>query len=129
MSEALAEIWNAEDKRHALDAVAAFKALYGSKFPKAAAKITDDVEELPAFYDYQFIEAAQDRWRTTRRTRTVHSRLKDLDPQVLTIAPGRSGRVLSATWAIAINLLAGPSGHMSVISPKPGFLGRRVTFA
>jgi transposase-like protein len=50
--KALAEIWNAEDKRHALDAVTAFKALYGSKFPKAVAKITDDVEELLAFYDY-----------------------------------------------------------------------------
>src|SRR3981189_278485 len=50
--KALAEIWNAEDRRHALDAVTAFKALYGAKFPKAVAKITDDVEELLAFYDY-----------------------------------------------------------------------------
>ena len=50
--KALAEIWNAEDRRHALDAVAAFEAAYGAKFPKAAAKITDDVEELLAFYDY-----------------------------------------------------------------------------
>jgi transposase-like protein len=50
--KALAEIWNAEDRRHALDAVAAFAALYGNKFPKAVAKITDDVEELLAFYDY-----------------------------------------------------------------------------
>jgi len=32
--------------------VTAFKALYGAKFPKAVAKITDDVEELLAFYDY-----------------------------------------------------------------------------
>src|SRR5881398_659483 len=50
--KALAEIWNAEDRRHALDAVAAFKTAYGAKFPKATAKITDDVEELLAFYDY-----------------------------------------------------------------------------
>ncbi len=50
--KALAEIWNAEDRRHALDAVAAFEAAYGAKFPKATAKITDDVEELLAFYDY-----------------------------------------------------------------------------
>jgi transposase-like protein len=50
--KALAEIWNAEDRRHALDAVTAFKALYSAKFPKAVAKITDDVEELLAFYDY-----------------------------------------------------------------------------
>jgi transposase-like protein len=50
--KALAEIWNAEDRRHALDAVKSFQAAYGAKFPKAVAKITDDLEELLAFYDY-----------------------------------------------------------------------------
>jgi transposase-like protein len=50
--KALAEIWNAEDRRHALDAVAVFEAAYGAKFPKATAKITEDVDELLAFYDY-----------------------------------------------------------------------------
>ncbi|HWD02529.1 MAG TPA: IS256 family transposase [Amycolatopsis sp.] len=50
--KALAEIWNAEDKRHALDAVKAFDAAYGAKFPKAAAKITQDVDVLLAFFDY-----------------------------------------------------------------------------
>jgi transposase-like protein len=49
---ALAEVWNAEDRRHALAAVKALDAAYGAKFPKAVAKITDDVEELLAFYDY-----------------------------------------------------------------------------
>jgi hypothetical protein len=47
--KALAEIWGAEDKPHALAAVKAFKAAYAAKFPKAAAKITDDAEELLAF--------------------------------------------------------------------------------
>jgi transposase-like protein len=32
--------------------VKAFDAAYRTKFPKAAAKITDDVDELLAFYDY-----------------------------------------------------------------------------
>ena len=50
--KALAEIWNAEDKQHALAAARAFEDAYGAKFPKAAAKITDDEEELLAFYDY-----------------------------------------------------------------------------
>jgi putative transposase len=50
--KALAEIWNAADKQHALDAVASFKAAYGAKFGKAVAKITDDLEVLLAFYDY-----------------------------------------------------------------------------
>ena len=50
--KALAEIWNSEDKRHALDAVKAFDAAYGGKFPKPVAKIRDDVEQLLSFYDY-----------------------------------------------------------------------------
>jgi transposase-like protein len=49
---ALAEIWGAEDKPHALAAAKAFEAAYGVKFPKAAAKITDDAEELLAFFGY-----------------------------------------------------------------------------
>jgi transposase-like protein len=32
--------------------VKAFEDTYGAKFPKAVAKITDDVEQLLAFYDY-----------------------------------------------------------------------------
>ena len=50
--QALAKIWGAGDKPHALVAVKAFGAAYGAKFPKAAAKITDDAEELLAFFDY-----------------------------------------------------------------------------
>jgi transposase-like protein len=50
--KALAEIWNAQDKSHARDAVKEFASIYGAKFPKAVAKITDDVEELLAFYDF-----------------------------------------------------------------------------
>jgi transposase-like protein len=43
--KALAEIWGAEDRSHALAAVQAFDSAYGAKFPKAVAKITEDVEE------------------------------------------------------------------------------------
>lgn len=49
---ALAEIWGAEDKRHALDAVSAFTTAYGAKFGKVVAKVTDDLDELLAFYDF-----------------------------------------------------------------------------
>jgi transposase-like protein len=66
--KALAEIWNAEDRRHALDAVAAFEAAYGAKFPKAVAKITDDVEELLAFYDYP-----AEHWIHLRTTNPIES--------------------------------------------------------
>ena len=50
--KALAEIWNAEDKQHALADARSFEAAYGTKFPKAAAKITSDLGQLLAFYDY-----------------------------------------------------------------------------
>ena len=42
----------AEDNNHALAAVKAFQAAYGAKFPKAVAKITGDLDQLLAFYDY-----------------------------------------------------------------------------
>ena len=50
--KALAEIYNAEDKTHARTAAKAFAADFGVKWPKAAAKIIDDLDVLLAFYDY-----------------------------------------------------------------------------
>jgi transposase-like protein len=46
---ALAEIFNAEDKEHALKAAKAFEADYGANWPRAAAKITDHLDVLLAF--------------------------------------------------------------------------------
>src|SRR6201989_1487384 len=66
--KALAEIWNAEDRRHALDAARAFEAAYGAKFPKATAKITDDLEQLLAFYDYP-----AEHWIHLRTTNPIES--------------------------------------------------------
>src|SRR5271166_1604303 len=48
---ALAEIYNAEDRDHALQAVKAFESDYGAKWPKAVAKITEHIDVLLAFYD------------------------------------------------------------------------------
>jgi transposase-like protein len=66
--KALAEIWGAEDKGHARAAVKAFEAAYGAKFPKAVAKITDDLEELLAFYDYP-----AEHWVHLRTTNPIES--------------------------------------------------------
>ena len=66
--KALAEIWNAEDKDHARAAVKAFAATYGAKFPKAAAKVTGDEEELLAFYDYP-----AEHWVHLRTTNPIES--------------------------------------------------------
>ena len=49
---AVAEIRDAEDREHAVRAVDAFAHEYGAKWPKAVAKIVDDVEPLLAFFDF-----------------------------------------------------------------------------
>jgi transposase-like protein len=48
----LAEIREAEDREHARQAIDAFAHEFGAKWPKAVAKIVDDVEPLLAFYDF-----------------------------------------------------------------------------
>ena len=65
---ALAEIWNAEDKDHATAAAAAFEATYGTKWPKATAKITNDLDVLLAFYDYP-----AEHWVHLRTTNPIES--------------------------------------------------------
>ena len=49
---ALAQIRDAEDRDHALEAIEAFKVDYQAKWPKAAAKIVDDAEVLLTFFDF-----------------------------------------------------------------------------
>ena len=66
--KALAEIWGAEDKTCARAAVKAFEAAYGAKFPKAVAKITGDLDELLAFYDYP-----AEHWVHLRTTNPIES--------------------------------------------------------
>ena len=65
---ALAEIWNAEDREHAEAAAKAFAADYGVKWPKAATKITEDLDMLLAFYDYP-----AEHWVHLRTTNPIES--------------------------------------------------------
>lgn len=65
---ALAEIYNAEDKDHAVQAAKAFQADYGAKWPKAAAKIADDLDVLLAFYDFP-----AEHWVHLRTTNPIES--------------------------------------------------------
>ena len=65
---ALAEIWNAEDKQHAQAAAKRFAAGYATKWPKAATKITDDLDVLLAFYDYP-----AEHWVHLRTTNPIES--------------------------------------------------------
>ncbi|MFF3062763.1 IS256 family transposase [Streptomyces sp. NPDC057909] len=66
--KALQDIYNAEDHDHALKAITAFNNAYGTKWPKAVKKITDDVEELLAFYDFP-----AEHWIHLRTTNPIES--------------------------------------------------------
>ena len=66
--KALAEIYNAQDRDHALKAAKTFAAGYGAKWPKAVAKITDDLDVLLAFFDYP-----AEHWIHLRTTNPIES--------------------------------------------------------
>lgn len=66
--KALREIYNAEDREHALKVIAAFAKTYGAKFRKAVKKITDDTDELLAFYDFP-----AEHWIHLRTTHPIES--------------------------------------------------------
>ncbi|MFD8463476.1 IS256 family transposase, partial [Streptomyces antimycoticus] len=66
--KAIQDIYNAEDRDHAEAAIKTFVQLYGAKFPKAVKKITDDQQELLAFYDYP-----AEHWIHLRTTNPIES--------------------------------------------------------
>lgn len=66
--KALAEIWQAEDRAHAEAAAATFADEYGVKWPKAVAKIADDLDVLLEFYDYP-----AEHWVHLRTTNPIES--------------------------------------------------------
>ena len=65
---ALKEIYNAEDIDRAQIAVKAFELDYGGKYPKAVAKIIDDVDVLLEFYKYP-----AEHWIHLRTTNPIES--------------------------------------------------------
>ena len=65
---ALKEIYNAEDIEHAQVAVKAFTVDYGAKYPKAVAKIVDDLDVLLQFYKYPV-----EHWVHLRTTNPIES--------------------------------------------------------
>jgi putative transposase len=66
--KALQDIYNAEDRTHAEQAITTFAKLYGKKFPKAVAKVVDDQNALLAFYDF-----SAERWIHLRTTNPIES--------------------------------------------------------
>ncbi|MET8788495.1 IS256 family transposase [Streptomyces sp. NPDC004589] len=66
--KAIQDIYNAEDRDHAEAAIKTFAKLYGAKFPKAVKKITDDQEQLLAFFDFP-----AEHWIHLRTTNPIES--------------------------------------------------------
>ncbi|MFD0504206.1 IS256 family transposase [Streptomyces chiangmaiensis] len=66
--KAIQDIYNAEDRDHAEAAVKTFAQLYSAKFPKAVKKITDDQDQLLAFYDFP-----AEHWIHLRTTNPIES--------------------------------------------------------
>ncbi|WP_370666189.1 IS256 family transposase [Streptomyces sp. IBSBF 2507] len=66
--KALQEIYNAEDRDHAQKAVKEFERTYGAKWPKAVKKVTDETNELLAFYDFP-----AEHWVHLRTTNPIES--------------------------------------------------------
>jgi transposase-like protein len=94
--KALAEIWNAEDKTHALAAVKAFEALFGAKYPKAVAKITADLDELLAFYNYP-----AEHWIHLRTTNPIESTFSTVRHRTkITRGPGSKAAGLAMAFKL-----------------------------
>ncbi|MGH3431342.1 MAG: IS256 family transposase [Thermocrispum sp.] len=94
--KALAEIWNAENKTEATKAAKAFAEAYGAKFPKAVAKIADDLEVLLAFYDYP-----AEHWVHLRTTNPIESTFATVrHRQKLTRGPGSRAAGLAMAFML-----------------------------
>jgi transposase-like protein len=106
--KALAEIWGAEDKNHARQAAKAFDAAYGVKFPKAAAKITDDLDQLLAFYDYP-----AEHWVHLRTTNPIESTFATVRHRTkVTKGPGSR----AAGLAMAFKLIQSAQDHWRLVN-------------
>src|SRR5512135_1425489 len=105
---ALAEIWNAEDKEHAEAAAKAFADSYGTKWPKAAAKITDDLDVLVEFYDYP-----AEHWVHLRTTNPIESTFATVRlRQRVTKGPGSR----AAGVAMAFKLIESAQAHWRAVN-------------
>lgn len=94
--KALAEIWNAENKTEATKAAREFEATYGAKFPKAVAKISDDLDVLLAFYEYP-----AEHWIHLRTTNPIESTFATVrHRQKLTRGPGSRAAGLAMAFKL-----------------------------
>ena len=106
--KALAEIYNASDKTHAVKAARAFADRYGAKWPKATAKITDDLDVLLAFFDYP-----AEHWIHLRTTNPIESTFATVRLRTrVTKGPGSR----AAGVAMAFKLIESTQAHWRAVN-------------
>jgi putative transposase len=105
---ALNEITQAEDRTHAERAIEALVADYGTKWPKAVAKITDDREALLAFFDYP-----AEHWLHLRTTNPIESTFSPVRARTrVTKGPGNK----DAGLAMVFKLLEAAEGRWRAVN-------------
>jgi transposase-like protein len=91
--------------------VKAFDAAYGAKFPRAAAKITDDAEELLAFFDYP-----AEHWVHLRTTNPIESAFATVRHRTkVTKGPGSR----AAGLAMAFKLIEAAQDRWRAVNAPP----------
>ena len=94
----LTEIRDAEDADHALGAAKAFANEFGAKFPKAVAKLTDDLDVLLAFYDFP-----AEHWIHLKTSNPIESTFATVRLRTkVTKGPGSRAAGLAMTYKLII---------------------------
>jgi putative transposase len=94
----LSEVRDAEDRDHAVAAAKHFADEFGAKFPKAVAKVTDDLEELLAFYDYP-----AEHWIHLKTTNPIESTFATVRLRTkVTKGPGSRAAGIAMTFKLII---------------------------
>jgi putative transposase len=106
--KALNEIILAEDRTHAERAIEAFATDYGTKWPKAVAKVTDDAETLLTFFDYP-----AEHWLHLRTTNPIESTFAPVRARTrVTKGPGSK----DAGLGMVFKLLQAAEGHWRAVN-------------
>jgi transposase-like protein len=94
----LGEIRDAADRDHSLAAAKAFANEYGTKWPKAVAKITDDLDVLLSFYDFP-----AEHWIHLKTSNPIESTFATVRLRTkVTKGPGSRAAGLAMTYKLII---------------------------
>jgi putative transposase len=105
---ALAEIRDAPDRDHAERAIEAFATDYGTKWPKAVAKVVDDAEELLCFFDFP-----AEHWLHLKTSNPIESTFSPVRARTrVTKGPGSK----AAGLAMAFKLLEAAQDHWRAVN-------------